>query len=189
MRHYTVDFAFIPRRFKKKFNRHCVCSFQFDIAVIKTVEIIPVRSLDRLPAVNREPLKAFHRTQLYGWGRTEDGTYADHMRRAKLLIVSTIPNWPTQREQLLFSYNTTSAGAVGDSGGPWMSLDNTRIYGIHVGQTNPYGVAIKISYYANWIFYVMYEYRDLLPETLPRDRIIRCCGHFNATVYHTRTNR
>lgn len=186
MRHYPVDFAFIPNRFKEKFDKSCVCSFQYDLAVVRIIQAVAVNSLDALPTLNRHPLKPFLRTYLYGWGMTEDDTYADELRRAKFLITSSISGWPTERKELMYSYDIEMSGEVGDSGGPWMSLDNSRLYGIHVGQTPPYGVAVKISYYANWILYVMYEYRDLLPNRLPSDRIIRCCGQINETVYHAR---
>lgn len=189
LKHYPIDFVFIPEMFEKQFDKSCVCSFQHDIAVIKTVDVMQVHSLDTLPTLNRQNLKPFSKTYLYGWGQTEDGTYADELRHTKLLLLSSMPSWYTRGEQLLNGYDSEAEGNVGDSGGPWLSLDNSRIYGIHVGQTGLYGVAVKIAYYANWIFYMMYEYRDLLPTKLPSDRIIRTSQNLNETVYQTRLSR
>lgn len=154
--------------------------------MIKTVQGIKVNSLDRLPTLNRQNLKPFHRTYLYGWGLTEDGTYAEVLRHTKLIMRSTISSLVKKHDELLYSFQQNATGQVGDSGSPWMSLDNSRIYGIHVGQNNPFGVAVKIAFYANWIFYVMYEYRDLIPATLPSNRVIRVAQNINEAVYQTR---
>lgn len=189
LKYYRIDFVFIPEMFEKDFDSTCICSFKHDIAVIKTLDVIKVHSLDLLPTLNRMKLGPLSKTYLYGWGQTEEGSYAEELRHTKLVLISEIPNWPTRRDQLLYGYDSTSAGDVGDSGGPWLSIDNSRIYGIHVGQTASYGVAVKIAYYANWIFYVMYEYHDLLPVKMPSDRIIRINQNANATVYQTRLVR
>lgn len=184
MKHYSIDFVFVPKRFKSAFNRSCLCSFNYDIAVIKTIEVIPVHSLEALPTLIRHQLKSFHKFYTYGWGQTEAQVYPDKLHSAQIYVINVHQFYPSYGTRLMFSSGGNISGQVGDSGGPWMSLDNTRIYGIYVGQTPPIGVAVKMSYFADWIFYVMYEYRDLLPSTsLPRNRVIRCCDKINKMPY------
>lgn len=182
LRHIEIQFVVVPVDFKKKFQPECNCAFDSDIALIKTKKTIPVHSLDNIPTLNRYAIKPFKKVKLFSWGQIEDGTYAVRLREATFKIVSNLVAF-TRNTRNIYSYANQIA-LPGDSGSPLTSMDRKKLYGVHVGKMGDLSVSVSTEYYANWILYVMYEYKELFKGR--RERIIRCCKEMNETVYHMR---
>lgn len=126
-----------------------------DLAVIRTENMLPVPSLDNIPTLNRYRVKSFKKAKLFGWGQIEDGKYARNLREATFIILSGFATF-SKGSQNIYGYGLQGQKTLpGDSGSPLISLDQKKLYGIHVGQMGDVAVSVSMSFYSNWILYVM----------------------------------
>lgn len=179
MLHYDVEAVFIH----KDYNHVC-CLFEYDIAVVRTKKVISFVNADKLPTLNRYELNPLSKGIVFGWGKTESGEYSNVLKKTRLIFFSSFSIPMCRDKPLICAYALQNTSLLeGDSGSPVLSLSRRSLYGIHIGRAGDYIIITSIQHFYNWITYVMYEYRELLPKNLPPNKVVRCCDTMNSTVY------
>lgn len=178
MRHYEIDAVVIPKNYD-----HDSGIFQEDIALVRTKKTITIVNLDKLPTLNRYELPAFSKGWIYGWGKTETGHYSNILKKAKVMFFSSSSISVCRDKPLICGYAFGNSPLEGDSGSPVLSLNKGSLYGIHIGRAGDYTIITSAAHYYDWIMYVMYEYKDILPKKMFANRTVYCCDNMNWTVY------
>lgn len=182
MRHFEIEVVFIHR----DYNQVC-CIFENDLAVVRTKKAIGFLNADKFPTMNKYTLPPLSKGLVFGWGKTETGKYSNVLKKTKLIFFSSSSVSTCRDKPLICGYALQNTSlSEGDSGSPVLSLNKRSLYGIHIGRAGDYTIITSIPHFYNWITYVMYEYKELLPKTLPPNKVTRCCNptnHDNSSVY------
>lgn len=191
---YEFSHAFYYNKFEPN-----VDMVPFDVAVVVLVGngITDVATID-MPVLNTAPLENFFKKDvlLFGFGDKLNKTRSEELRAITGIIHDDTQNpdapWDCNRLIEAFCFKPAlpnQNSGPGDSGGPIVThkkrtdgTTETILVGVNHGHSGVelgyMVIANVVSFYVDWINYIMNNRGTDPPPNLPVDKTVKCCDDF-----------